>query len=169
MVGGVKTVWRFAARLYQSYKDAAAPPRKVNPSRSALANVPVAGTGNATLRRDTKPARRILRKIAQTRRIHEDAYLRTCHLGRPILLTIVPSVFTLSLHGCLNTMHLLYPSLSIVVAIALMKERRGPSSYVVASAAVVCTPSGVPVTFHSGAFRFLQEAARCRGSDGSAS
>src|ERR1700687_2572685 len=82
---------------------------------------------------------------------------------------IVPSVFTPSLHRCLNTMHLLYPSLCIVVAIALMKEKRGPSSFMVASAAVVCIPSGMPVSYHSGAFGFLQEAARCRGSDGSAS
>jgi hypothetical protein len=35
---------------------------------------------------------------------------------------IVPSVFTLSIHRCLNNMHLLNPSLGIVVAIALMKE-----------------------------------------------
>ena len=78
------------------------------------------------------------------------------------------SVFTLSLHRCLNTMHLLYPSLCIVVAIALTKEKRGPSSFMVASAAVVCIPSGMPVSYHSGASRFLQEAARYRGSDGSA-
>jgi hypothetical protein len=82
---------------------------------------------------------------------------------------IVPSIFTLSLHRCLNAMHLLYPSLCIVVAIALMKEKRGPSSFMVASAAVVCIPSGKPVSYHSGASRFLQEAARCRGSDRSAS
>jgi len=36
---------------------------------------------------------------------------------------IVPSVFTLSLHQCLNAMHRLYPSLCIVVAIVLMKEQ----------------------------------------------
>jgi hypothetical protein len=36
---------------------------------------------------------------------------------------IVPSVFTLSLHRCLDTMHLFYPSLCIVVAIVLMKEQ----------------------------------------------
>jgi len=36
---------------------------------------------------------------------------------------IVPSVFTLSLHRCLNAMHILYPSLCIVVAIVLMKEQ----------------------------------------------
>jgi hypothetical protein len=33
------------------------------------------------------------------------------------------SVFTLSLRRCLDNMHLLYPSLSIVGAIVLMKEQ----------------------------------------------
>ena len=36
---------------------------------------------------------------------------------------IVLSVFTLSLQRCLDTMHLFYPSLCIVVAIVLMKEQ----------------------------------------------
>ena len=54
-------------------------------------------------------------------------------------------------------MHLLYPSLCIVVAIALMKEKRGPSSFMVASAAVVCIPSGMPVSYHSGALGFFRK------------
>jgi hypothetical protein len=82
---------------------------------------------------------------------------------------IVPSVFTLSLHRCLDTMHLFYLSLCIVGAIVLMKDKRGPSSYMVASEAAVCIPSGMSVSYHSSAYRFLREAARCRGSDGSAS
>ena len=38
-----------------------------------------------------------------------------------------------------------------------------------ASAALVCIPSGMPVSCHSSASRLLQEAAGRRGSDGSAS
>jgi hypothetical protein len=38
-------------------------------------------------------------------------------------IAIVPSVFTLSLHRGVNNMHVLYPSLCIVVAIVLMKEQ----------------------------------------------
>jgi hypothetical protein len=84
-------------------------------------------------------------------------------------MAIVRPVFTLSLHRRLNNMQLLYPSLCIVGAIVLMKEQRGPSSFMGASAAVVCIPFGMCVSYHSNASRFLQEAARCRGSDGSAS
>src|SRR5207237_3502105 len=71
----------------------------------------------------------------------------------------VPSVFTPSLHRRLNNMRLLYQSVCIVVAIVLMKEQRGRSSFMVASAPFGCIPFGMSVSCPSNASRFLPEAA----------